>query len=145
MNIKRLELDGWMKSTRGFEDTIKYSSAHYTEIEPEIHRNGYFVHGKDCWFEVNGRAFTADKSAFDYLFNIVTVRELSKRETDALEAIVNARLATAEQKKLHGFHVLHGNKFNIEAARAKKRLKAMKKRMQEKRESVILAATTNPV
>lgn len=123
-----------------FERTMSHGG--YTEIEPKIHRNGYFIHGKDCWFEVNGRAFNADKSSFDYLFNIVTVRELSKRETDALEAIVNARLATAEQKKLHYFHVEHGNKFNVEAAKAKKRLKAIKKRMQEKREAAILTATT---
>jgi hypothetical protein len=142
MNIKRLNLDGWMKSKRGFEDTIKYSSAHYTEIEPIIGKDGIYLKGKECWFEVNGVAYTSSKSSFDYMFDILTVRELSKRQTDALEAIVKARLATKSQKKLYGFHVLHGNKFDVNEARRKKRLKDMKTRMQDKRKSATLTATT---
>lgn len=141
MNIKRLELDGWMKSKRGFEDTIKYSSANYTQIDPVIGKDGIYLRGKECWFEVNGVAYTCSKSSFDYMLDILTVRELSKRETDALEAIVKAGLATKGQKKLYGFHVLHGNKFDINEARRKKRLKDMKKRMQEKLEATTLTST----
>lgn len=142
MNIKRLELDGWMKSKSGFDDTIKYSSANYTQIAPIIGKDGIYLRGNECWFEVNGVAYTASKSSFDYTFDILTVRELSKRETDALEAIVKARLATKAQKKLYGFHLLHGNKFDINEARRKKRFKEMVKRMKDKREADILADTT---
>lgn len=142
MNIKRLELDGWMKSKSGFDDTIKYSSANYTQIAPIIGKDGIYLRGKECWFEVNGVAYTASKSSFDYTFDILTVRELSKRETDALEAIVKARLATKAQKKLYGFHLLHGNKFDINEARRKKRFKEMVKRMKDKREAAILTDTT---
>lgn len=142
MNIKRLELDGWMKSKLGFDDTIKYSSDNYTQIEPIIGKDGIYLKGKECWFEVNGVAYTSSKSSFDYMFDILTVRELSKRQTDALEAIVKARLATKLQKKLYSFHVLHGNKFDVNEARRKKRFKDMKTRMQDKRKAATLTATT---
>lgn len=137
MNIKRLNLDGWMKSKHGFEDTIKHSSANYTQIDPIIGKDGIYLKGKECWFEVNGVAYTTSKSSFDYSFKILEVRELSKRETDALAAIVNAKLATKEQKELHGFHVLHGNKFDVNDARRKKRLKDMIKKVKEKRAAEI--------
>lgn len=142
MNIKRLELDGWMKSKLGFDDTIKYSSDNYTQIEPIIGKDGIYLKGKECWFEVNGVAYTSSKRSFDYMFDILTVRELSKRQTDALEAIVKARLATKLQKKLYSFHVLHGNKFDVNEARRKKRFKDMKTRMQDKRKAATLTATT---
>lgn len=142
MNIKRLELDGWMKSKLGFDDTIKYSSDNYTQIEPIIGKDGIYLKGKECWFEVNGVAYTSSKSSFDYMFDILTVRELSKRQTDALEAIVKARLATKLQKKLYSFHVIHGNKFDVNEARRKKRFKDMKTRMQDKRKAATLTATT---
>lgn len=142
MNIKRLQLDGWMKSKRGFDDTIKYSSDNYTQIEPVIGKDGIYLKGNECWFEVNGVAYTSSKSSFDYMFDILTVRELSKRQTDALEAIVKARLATKSQKKLYDFHVLHGNKFDVNEARRKKRFKDMKTRMQDKRKAATLTATT---
>lgn len=142
MNIKRLNLDGWMKSKHGFEDTIKYSTAHYVQIVPVIGKDGIYLKGKDCWFEVNGVAYTSSKESFDYSFNILKVRELSKRQTEALKAIVDAKLATPEQKRMHGFHVMHGNKFDINEARRKKRFKEMVKRMKDKRETEQQSAVT---
>jgi cation transport regulator ChaC len=136
MNIKRLELDGWMKSKRGFEQTI--NSGEYTQIDPKLNRNGWFLQGKDCWFEINGCAYTCPRKMFDYTFKILEVRELSQLETNALKAIVDVGFATPKQKEMHIFHVLHGNKFNVNEARRKKRLKEIKQRMKEKREAAAL-------
>lgn len=128
MNIKRLELDGWMKSKRGFEQTI--NSGSYIQIDPKLNRNGWFLQGNACWFEINGSAYTCPRTMFDYTFKILEVCELSQLQTSALKAIVDAKLATPKQKELHAFHVLHGNRFNVNESRRKKRLKELKQRMK---------------
>lgn len=139
MNIKRLELDLWMSpSKRHFDETIKLGG--YTQIEPKFNHDGFFLQGKDCWFEVNGQAFTGSNlfSSFMYTFKILQVRELNQFQTEALGAIVRAKLATPEQQEMYGFHLRHGNKFDINDARRKKRLKGYKVKLQENR----LAATS---
>ena len=128
MNIKRLELDGWMKSKRGFAQTI--NSGEYIQIDPKLNRNGWFLQGNDCWFEINGIAYTCSRTMFDYTFKILEVRELSQLQTRALKSIVDAKLANPKQKELYAFHVLHGNRFNVNESRRKKRLKEIKQRMK---------------
>jgi len=133
MNIKRLELDSWMTSKRFFDQTISLGG--YIEIEPKLHRNGLFLQGKECWFEVNGKAYTEKSlfASFYYRLKILQVRELNQFQTAALASIVIAKLATPKQKEMYGFHLRHGNKFDVHEARRKKRLKGYKSKMQEKR------------
>jgi hypothetical protein len=124
MTIKCLELDGWMDpKKRGFADTVRMGP--YTEIEPKLNVNGWFLQGNECWFEVDGKAYSCPREMFDYNMNILNVRELSMLEVDALRQIVEAKLATPKQKKLYGFHRLHGNKFDEHKSRRKKLLRDM--------------------
>lgn len=133
MNIKRLELDGWMTAKRSFDETIRLGG--YIEIEPKLNRNGFFLQGKECWFEVNGKAYTGKNlfPSFDYQFKTLQVRELNQFQTAALSAIVVAKLATPKQREMYGFHLRHGNKFDINDARRKKRLKGYIAKLKEKR------------
>jgi cation transport regulator ChaC len=127
MTIKCLELDGWMNpKKRGFADTVRMGP--YTEIEPKLNVNGWFLQGNECWFEVDGKAYSCPREMFDYNMNILNARELSTLEVSALKQIVETRLATSAQKKLYGFHLLHGNKFNPHTSRRKKLLKDLRKK-----------------
>lgn len=129
MTIKCLELCSWMHPhKRGFADTIRLGP--YTEIEPKLNVHGWFLQGEECWFEVDGKAYSCPRDMFDYNMNILNARELSTLEVNALQQIVEAKLATPEQQKMYGFHRLHGNKFNPHTARRKKLFKDMRKKIK---------------
>lgn len=131
MTIKCLKLDGWMNpKKRGFDDTVRMGP--YTKIEPKLNVNGWFVQGNECWFEVDGLAYSCPREMFDYTMNILNARELTPFEVSALQKIVDAKLATHEQQKIYGFHVLHGNKFNAHNSRHKKLLNDIRKKKQKK-------------
>lgn len=132
MNIKRLNLEGWMKSKLGFDFTIKHSSANYTPIDPIIGKNGIYLKGKYCWFEIDGKAYTSSKIDFKFTFDILKMRELSKKKVEALQAIVDAKIATKAQKDLYNLYSIYGTHFDLNDARRKKRLKEIKRKIKDK-------------
>lgn len=135
MNIKRLDLELWMyPSKKFFVATV--SDGKYVKIKPILNRDGWFKKGKECWFEAEGQAYTCPKETFDYQFKILSVRELSKQEIDALAVIFKTKFATLHQREMHCFHLLHGNKFNINESRRKKRFKDFKKKVDDKKLSI---------
>lgn len=136
MTIKRLKLEHWMyPSKKWFADTVR--DGRYQKIEPKLNRDGWFKQGKECWFEVEGQAYTCPIESFDYTFKTLVACELTKQETDALAVIVKTKLATPLQRELNYFHVMHGNKFNIVAARSKKRFKDFKKKIAEREQQAV--------
>jgi hypothetical protein len=73
----------------------------YIQIEPIVNRDGIFKRGTECWFEVRGEAFTYDIAMFKYKFSLLDAPTLSAQQMNALHAIVKAKLASKQQKKLY--------------------------------------------
>jgi hypothetical protein len=122
MTIKRLDLASWMYPHKlGFADTIRRGP--YTAIEPKLNVNGWFIQAGECWFEVDGKAYSCPRDMFDYNMTILNVRELSQFEVSALKQVVDAKIATQAQIKLYALHKQHGNKFNPHTARRKKMMR----------------------
>lgn len=48
----------------GDERLLHELDVYHTEIEPVFHRDGEYLLGGKCWFEVRGRAFLTTKQAF---------------------------------------------------------------------------------
>lgn len=134
MTIKRLNLDLWMYPSKQWFASTVASGDRYKKIEPILHRDGWFKRGKECWFEAEGQAYSCPVDSFDYNFKCLVACELTKQETEALALIVKTKLATPLQRELHYFHVLHGNKFDVNAARVKKRFKDFKKKLADRKQ-----------
>jgi hypothetical protein len=84
----------------------------YLQIEPIVNRDGIFKRGTECWFEVRGRAFTYDLAMFKYEFSLLDYPSLSAQQLNALQAIMKAKLASKQQKKLHDVICYHAKDFN---------------------------------
>ena len=68
---------------------------------PKFFRPGLYLHGNECWMELpDGIAVTCSRGAFLFELRMHHAGELNHRQAAALEAIVEARLATREQKKM---------------------------------------------
>lgn len=59
-NLKVLDLEGWMMRYDLFD------MGEYKSIKPIYNRNGYYLYGKACWFEIDGKAYEAHKEDFVY-------------------------------------------------------------------------------
>ena len=103
MNIKRMDLQFFMSDDFLLEDLIEEPShsGFYREITPLLNRNGVFKRGPDCWFEVDGRAFTYDGAQFDYELSLLDAPSLSMRQVEALRLVVAHKLASSQQKKMY--------------------------------------------
>lgn len=103
MNVSRMNLEFYMEDADMLEELVEEGkhNGRYLQIEPIVNSNGIFKRGKDCWFEVAGKAFTYDLSMFNYKFSLLNAPSLSQQQFNALIAIVKVKLATKQQKKMY--------------------------------------------
>lgn len=111
MNITRMNLQFYMEDEDMLEELVENGkhNGRYTQREPIVNRDGVFKRGKDCWFEVRGQAFTYDIEMFKYEFSLLNAPSLSTQQVNALKAIVKAKLATKQQKKMYEVICYHVN------------------------------------
>lgn len=135
MTIKVLPLDFWMKHPKLLEDCL--STDRHLPCIPHFNRDGIYSNYGECWFEVNGKAYTYPVEDFNYQLNMLNAEELTVKQGEALEEIIKQKLATKEQRKLFQFY--------CEAMRSKKcsrhsrklaipRMKYWKEKIKAKRE-----------
>lgn len=134
MNIKRLQLDKWMLSKKSKQDILGFEP--YIEISPTIGKNGLYKSGLNCWFEVDGKAYSYPVKRFDYDFKIIDVNEYDNKDIKALSEIVKLGLATKKQKEIVSLYKLFGKKLNVEDLRKYKRFIAFKNKVKEKQASL---------
>lgn len=134
MNIKRLQLDKWMVSKKSNQNILGFEP--YLEITPTIGKNGLYKSGLNCWFEVDGKAYTYPINMFKYDFKIIEVNEYDNREIKALSEIVRLGLATKKQKEIVSLYKLFGKKLNVEDLRKYKRFIAFRNKVKEKQASL---------
>ena len=107
MKVKCLQLDYWMEwdtdDDDRFLEMLEDSLAHYKPCPAVYNRPGIYLDretGK-CWFELqNGRAFLYDARMFKYDLSLLMVQNLSAKQAEALQGIVDQKLATKEQRRL---------------------------------------------
>lgn len=103
MNITRINLEFYMEDEDMLEELVEDGkrTGRYLQIEPIVNRDGIFKRGIECWFEIRGLAFTYDLAMFKYKFSLLDAPALSAQQMNALHAIVKAKLASKQQKKLY--------------------------------------------
>ncbi len=103
MNIKRMNLQFYMEDEDIFMDLLSDSqeSKRYLEIEPILNREGIYKRGKECWFEIRGKAYVYPVETFDFEFSLINTPSLSSQELNALKAIVSTKFATKKQHELY--------------------------------------------
>jgi hypothetical protein len=114
MNITKMNLQHCFENEAMLQDLLEEGSLNgrYLQIEPIVNRDGIFKRGKDCWFEVRGRAFTYDITMFKYEFSLLDYPSLSAQQLNALQAIVKTKLASNQQKKLYDVICYHAKDFS---------------------------------
>ena len=71
------------------------------EIVPRIGKPGYYLYGRECWFEnYAGRAYRDNPKLFNYNLRVLRASELNTKQWQALKTLVEERLATRTQKQL---------------------------------------------
>ncbi len=103
MNIKRMNLQFYMEDEDIFMDLLSDSqeSKRYLEIEPILNREGIYKRGKECWFEIRGKAYVYPVETFDFEFSLINTPSLSSQELNALKAIVSTKFSTKKQQELY--------------------------------------------
>lgn len=134
MNIKRLQLDKWMISKKSNQDILGFEP--YFEISPIIGKNGIYKSGLNCWFEVDGKAYSYPVKRFNYDFKIIEINEYDNKDIKALSEIVKLGLATKKQKEIVSLYKLFGKKLNVEDLRKYKRFVAFRNKVKEKQASL---------
>lgn len=96
MTIKVLKLEAWMKyeAIRKTENLIACNRV--------FNRDGYYYNTrtKKCWFEADGDAFNGTYSSFLYSLEMLNHRPLRKIERDAVEVLIQSKLASKEQQNI---------------------------------------------
>ena len=114
--LKVLPLRHWMDSkSRHFQTTIDRSGS-YFEIEPRLHRDGFYLSRGPLgtsvvWFETGGRAFRCIQGVDSFQADLHDLWgcRLSQTEADALRALVRVSddrklVAICEQRlRVHSF------------------------------------------
>jgi hypothetical protein len=70
---------------------------HHTEITPTFNREGFYLQGGNCWFEVNGKAYIGDKNQFLYKLQTLNDNEKGTEVYRALKALQRVAKLTKEQ------------------------------------------------
>jgi len=97
MTIKVLRLDYWMYVDSVYDSLL--GSNRYPSRPQVFNRNGIYLRGKECWAEVNGKAFAYPKRTFLYTLNNLHAGEYNEEEYNALKVIKSVGLATKEQRE----------------------------------------------
>jgi len=94
-NLKVLKVQPWMHW-----DFEPIDSSEATEIDPIIHRNGYYAKGGKSWFEWKGKAFSCDYDQFNSDLSQLNIRLLRQVELDALNVLRMNKLDTPKSRKM---------------------------------------------
>ena len=99
MRIKRLGLEGWMKSERA-----RSTCEGFVETPRILFKDGYYKCGDVVWFEVDGKAFIFYKNdgMFDYVLKCIDAwHGLNIHAVLALEGVIKQGLATKKQVEIY--------------------------------------------
>ncbi len=98
MTLKVLKLEFWMSREMYDEDDL-------TRCAPIFNRDGQYFDTitKKCWFEVDGDAFLLDRNLFTFSLQMLNHKPLRQIERDAINVLINSRLATKTLKELMYF------------------------------------------
>jgi hypothetical protein len=98
VTLKVLKLEFWMSREMYDEDDL-------TRCEPIFNRDGQYFDTitKKCWFEVDGDAFLLDRNLFTFSLQMLNHKPLRQIERDAINVLINSRLATKTLKELMYF------------------------------------------
>ena len=126
MNLKVLPLKYWMlRYPKGFE------GYEFKECTSSVGREGYYLKGNTCWFELKGKSYEKDPRSFRYTLELMNVPSLSNSEIAALEFVSNVEIASEDQLYLLRKHrevmYIHGARVNGKKAliRLRKRMKVL--------------------
>lgn len=88
MNLKVLPLNFWQKIY--LKDEWKHVRPELREIPPKLNRDGYYLKGDLCWFEISGKAFLYDKESFMYDIEQLNHIPLLYKEKEAIETLIKS-------------------------------------------------------
>lgn len=104
---------------------------YHDEIPPVFNREGTYLVGDKCWFEVRGRAFKFEKRMFLYNLRQLFVEEVDVNVVRLLKKIdrIDSHILTFEQRKLVGDYntYLH---WRHQKRLSRRRISEMKKRIK---------------
>ena len=83
--------------------------AYYKEITPLVGRDGWYYQGGKCWYEFEGKAYSARAKDFIYSMKILDSGEHSIAEYNALKQLdrLNSRLLTKDQQEFLFYYNQH--------------------------------------
>ena len=99
--LKVLSPEWWMLTDRWLKDELRCAEeSRCKEVEPVYLRPGVYLKGDRCWFENGIRAWAYNSKQFRYNLDILNAGLVSGDQVKALQIIVDAKLATKQQKRL---------------------------------------------
>lgn len=106
---------------------------YYKEVTPLVGTDGWYYQGGKCWYEFEGKAYSARAKDFLYSMRILDAGEHSVAEYTALRQLdrLNSSLLTKDQQK---FLFYYGQHIHFKKMKAKNlvKIKNMKKRLMGK-------------
>jgi hypothetical protein len=97
MNVKVLQLDGWMSFCKRQMPDEFYLCVKQ-RITPVFHRDGRYKLGKLEWFEIDGEAYEMGGD-FDYELSIMNHCPMRQCVRDAMELLRREGLLTRQQRE----------------------------------------------
>lgn len=99
--LKVLPPEWWMLTDRWLKDELRCAEeSRCKEVEPVYLRPGIYLKSDRCWFENGTRAWLYKSEQFRYNLGILNAELVSGAQVEALQVIVDAKLATKQQKRL---------------------------------------------
>lgn len=131
--LKVLPPEWWMLTDHWLTDELRIDRAsRRKKVKPVYLRPGIYLEGDRCWFENGTRAWFYESKQFRYTLDILDAEQVSANQVKALHGIVDAKLATKQQKRLLQLCLqvesLRANQrsIGVHALRSRKRLKQLK-------------------
>lgn len=64
---------------------LSHETRHQIYIGPaRVNRDGWYLHGYECWFEINGNVFTIEdlKEDFEFQLKVLNINMLTQEQVD---------------------------------------------------------------
>lgn len=99
MTLKVLPLESWMTSPYALDDCLE--SGTYKQVSVRFGVPNIYLNGNRCWFELDSHtAYSYPKDDFLYKLRLENALELNYAKAAALQAVVEQKLASPEQRAL---------------------------------------------
>lgn len=99
--LKVLPPEWWMLTDRWLTDELRIDRrSRRKKVKPVYLRPGIYLKGDKCWFENGTHAWLYESKQFRYHLDIFNAEAVSDVRVKALQGIVDAKLATKQQKRL---------------------------------------------